>query len=222
MKNTWLVAACLLAGTVSAQPAMDAGETPPSANSASSLALWTQPLGPLALSAVYAAQDDLFMMVPVGAHVPLSATRDLVLELTPMWSRQECEARCTSQALALAVGTSWTVLPNKSGGGLFFQPKLIGVLARDERAAGLPGPFDEGSWTRTGGQLSLGLDMGYRVTRNVLFLEFVLGASVGRGWNVSTSSQSLFFAMWDWPHRRRENKWVWDFNAHLVRLGLSF
>ncbi|MBN1210731.1 MAG: hypothetical protein JXB05_38135 [Myxococcaceae bacterium] len=223
MKKCWVLAACLIAGAAWAQPVEElllearAPERP-----APSVALWTEPLSALTVTPWYYSQENTFVMVPLGANLPLSPTQDLVLELTPLWTRQDCEARCSSQALALAIGTSWLVSPNGSGGGLFLHPKLVGVISRDRREAGLPTPIDEGSWSETGGQLSLGLDVGYRVSRGRLFLEFVLGASVGRGWNIPLSSQSLFFSFLDWPQRGREDKWVWDLNVHLVRIGVSF
>ncbi|HYH96367.1 hypothetical protein [Hyalangium sp.] len=188
------------------------------------MTLWTQPVGALALWAGFRAvtQEDTYLMVPVGANVPLSPTQELVLELTPIWTRQDCEARCSSLALAVAVGTAWAVAPNGSGGGFFLQPKLVGVVSRDSREAGFEVPFDEGSWSATRGQLSLGLDVGYRMNFGRFFMAFVLGGSVGLGWDVPTSSHSIFFSLLDWPQRSSQDKVVWDFNLHLLRLGASF
>jgi hypothetical protein len=84
------------------------------------------------------------------------------------------------------------------------------------------GASDAGLWTETGSQLSLGLDVGYRVKSEHLFLAFILGGSVGRGWNIPASSSSLFFSFLDWPQPRRESKWVFDLNLNLLRIGASF
>jgi hypothetical protein len=53
-------------------------------------------------------------------------------------------------------------------------------------------------------------------------MAFVLGGSVGKGWNVPRSSESLFFSFLDTPERAREDKSVWDVNLNLVRIGGSF
>jgi hypothetical protein len=45
---------------------------------------------------------------------------------------------------------------------------------------------------------------------------------VGWGWNVPTSSHSVFFSLVDWPQRAREDKLTWDANVHLLRIGASF
>ncbi|WP_224365334.1 hypothetical protein [Hyalangium versicolor] len=202
MKNLCVLAAWLIAG------AAWAAEREPS------LSLWIQPLSALTLTPLAASEGNTFLMVPGGANIPLSPTQDLVLEITPIMSLQECEGRCSTYGLSLAVGSSWTVLPNNSGGGFFLQPKLGGVVARDSRG---------GENTETGTQLSLGLDLGYRTKLGPLFLAFVGGGSVGWGWNVPSSSQSVFFSLWDWPDlARRENKVVWDLNLHLLRIGASF
>lgn len=220
MTKTWVLAVCLIAGAAGARPATEL--TASTAAAAPSVALWVKPLGPLTLTPILAAQDDTFVMVPLGMNIPLDATKELVLELTPIWTRLDCEARCTTQALSLAVGPSWTVVPTSPGSGFFLQPKLGAVVARDSREAGIATPFDEGSWSETGAQLSLGLDVGYQLRRGHLFLAFVVGASAGRGWNVAASSRSVFFSMVDVPERRREDKWVWDMNLHLLRIGASF
>jgi hypothetical protein len=177
--------------------------------------LWTEPLGPLVLGAFYAANRNTFLMVPVGANIPLSRERDLVLELTPIWIRQDCEGPCGSKALALAVGMAWTPQPNASGGGFFLQPKLVGVLTRDTGG-------EDVVFTTTRGQLSLGLDLGYRLNFDRLFLAFALGGSVGLGWDVQASTPSIFFSLLGWPERRSTDKAVWDLNVHLVRIGASF
>jgi hypothetical protein len=206
MKKPLIVAACLLAGAAWAQS--DVSER--------SVTLWTEPLGSVLLGSLFAANNDTYLMVPVGANVPLSHRVELVLELTPIWTRQDCEGPCSSRALALAVGTAWTPKPNASGGGFFLQPKLVGVLTRDT------GADDVDVWTTARGQLSLGLDLGYRANLGRLSMAFVLGGSVGMGWNVQESTPSIFFSLMSWPERRSVNKPVWDLNLHLLRIGASF
>jgi hypothetical protein len=204
MKKVWVLAACLFATVASSQPS----------EQAPSLSLWVEPMSSLVLTPLAASVGDTFIMVPLGMHLPLSSRQDLVLELTPIFSFQQCEGRCRTQALALAVGSSWILLPNNSRGGLFVQPKLVGVLSRDSRG--------ENAQAHTAAQLSLGLDVGYRLNFGRLFMEFVLGGSVGAGWNVPRSSPSIFFGLYDWPELQREDKAVWDLNLHLLRLGANF
>ncbi|HZI09532.1 MAG TPA: hypothetical protein VE153_04015 [Myxococcus sp.] len=212
-----LLAACLITGAAWAQPS-----AAPPGDSAPGVAVWVKPLSALTLTPVLASQGETFVMVPVGMNLPLGTRTDLVLELTPIWTRQDCEARCTGRALSLAVGPSFLVAPSSPGSGFFLQPKLVGVLAQQSRETELSVPGDPGSWSETSTQLSLGLDVGYQLRRGPLFLAFVLGASVGRGWNVPASSPSVFFSLVDWPERAREDKLTWDVNLHLLRVGASF
>jgi hypothetical protein len=223
MTKAWVLAECLFAGAASAQsaePSLEA-ESPPT-EQAPSFSLWVEPLSALTLTPVMASLGSTFVMVPLGMNLHLSPTQHLVLELTPIYSRHDCEARCSTRALALAVGSSWLLLPSHSRGGLFVQPKLVGVLAHDRSGADFELPDGAGAWSKTGTQLSLGLDVGYRLSFGRLFLEFILGGSVGWGWNIPSSSQSLFFSLLDWPQFRREDKVVWDLNLHLLRIGASF
>lgn len=217
MKKTWILAACLLMGTAWAQPeaatpASDAVKPGPS------LSVWVQPLGALAfgLAGPLLGPDNSYFMLPLGMNVRLSPTQELVFEATPFVSSQDCEGPCRTRALALAVGSAWSLSPHSSRGSFFIQPKVIGLVSRDV------GVSDAGLWTETGGQLSLGLDVGYRVKGEHLFLSFILGGSVGRGWNVPASSQSLFASFLDWPQPRRKDKFVFDLNLNLLRIGASF
>jgi len=154
--------------------------------------------------------------------LPLSPTQHLVLELTPLFIRQDCEGPCSSAALYLALGPAWTVFPDAEGGGFFVAPKLAGLVARDVGFTDLGSPPTAEVWSETGVQLSLGLDVGYRMVRGPFYLAFVLGGSVGRGWNVPAWAPSTFFSMLDWPRRSRADKWVWDLNPNLVRAGVAF
>ena len=97
------------------------------------MALWVQPM--IALLAGYGAYfaSATVVMVPLGLSVPLDPTWDLAVELTPIYAHRSCNRECTSRALALAVGPAWTVRPDGPWGGLFVQPKLLGVLAHTQR-----------------------------------------------------------------------------------------
>jgi hypothetical protein len=180
--------------------------------------LWIQPLSLMTFTPYAASQGDTFLTAPMGVHFPVSPSVDLALEATTIYVRQDCEADCLSRGLSLSVGAM--LLSDPRGDGFFLQPKLTGAVVHDKRLAGFNVPFEEDSWSRTRGQLSLGLDVGYRKTFGHLFLSFVVGGSVGRGWNVS--DQSVFFALLDWPQNRGSNKWVTDLNANLFRVGASF
>ena len=223
MTKSWVLAACLITGAAWAQPGTALDDRPPETGSAPpSVSLWVQPLSLLTLTPIAASEGDTLLMLPVGANFALGSRTDLVLELTPLLASYDCEARCKTQGLAVAVGPSWTVVQTRPGSGFFVQPKLLGVLTRDSREVDFVVPGDAGSWSETGRQLSLGLDVGYRMTRGHFFMAFVLGGSVGRGWNVPQASDSLFFALLDTPQRAREDKSVWDINLNLVRIGGSF
>ena len=217
MKKTWILAACLLTGTAWARSEAVA-LAPDAVNPEPSVSVWIQPLGALAfgLAGPLVGPGNSYFMLPLGMNVPLSPTQELVFEATPFASSQDCEGPCQTRALALAVGSAWSLSPHSSRGSFFLQPKVIGLLARDV------GVSDAGTWTETGGQLSLGLDVGYRVKGEHLFVAFVLGGSVGRGWNVPSSSQSVFSSFLDWPQRSRGNKFVFDLNLNLLRIGASF
>ena len=216
MKKLWVLAACLFTGTAWAQseavsPSLDDESEP-------SVSVWIQPLGTLAfgLGGPLLGSGNSYLMLPVGMNVPLSPTQELVFEVTPFLSRQDCEGPCRTRALALSVGSAFSLSPHSSRGSFFIQPKVTGLVSQDV------GFSDAGSWTETGGQLSLGLDLGYRVKSEHLFLTFALGGSVGQGWNVPQSSTSLFASFLDWPQRSREDKWVFDLNVNLLRIGASF
>ena len=66
-----------------------------------------------------------------------------------------------------------------------------------------------------------GLDVGYRMPTDQLFLEVMLGFSEGRGWERPVFLWSVFTSL-DSFKTQRENKWVWDFNPNLLRVGGRF
>lgn len=223
MTKTWMLVACLITGAAWAQPGTELEGGPPAPEpSAPSFSLWVQPLSLLTLTPIASSNGDTLLMIPVGANLALGASTDLVLELTPIIASYDCEARCTTRGLAFAVGPSWTFGASRPGNGFFLQPKLLGVLTRDSREVEFQVPSDAGSWSETGRQLSLGLDVGYQLKRGPLFLAFVVGGSVGQGWNIAEDKDSLFISLLDTPIRAREDKTVWDLNLNLVRIGGSF
>lgn len=217
MKKTWILVACLFSVTAWAR-SQPPSPPPDTADAAPSVSVWVQPVGTLAfgLMGPLVGPGNSYLLLPLGMNVPLSPTQELVLEVTPFLSRQECEGPCTTRALTLAVGSAWSLSPQSSRGSFFLQPKVVGVVSRDV------GVSNEDVFRETGGQLSLGLDVGYRVKSQHLFLTFMLGGSVGRGWNVPASSTSLLFSFVTWPEPRRESKWVFDLNLNLLRIGASF
>ncbi|WP_257452954.1 hypothetical protein [Archangium lipolyticum] len=224
MKKTWILAAGLFTATARAQP--EATLFPSDTEkSEPSMSVWVQPVGALAYGLAGPLLDDTggntYFMLPVGLNVPLSPTQELVFELTPFVSRQGCEGPCSTRALALSVGSAWSLSPHSSRGSFFIQPKVMGMVSQDEGVTDI-GVWDARVWRETGSQLSLGLDVGYRVKSEHLFLAFVLGGSVGRGWNVPVTSSSLFFSFFDWPELPRKDKWVFDLNLNLMRIGASF
>jgi len=210
VKRVLTVVAVFLAATAEAQPdaVRMSSEAPRPAP-----ALWVAPLFSLTLTPFAASQGSTLLMVPVGVNLPVSATREWVLELAPLFSHTRCEeAACSAFGLSLSAGMAWTLLPNGKGGGLFLQPKLVG----------LPSWVGGNQWKAAGAQLSLGLDVGYRLNLGRLFLAFVVGGSAGRGWNVPRNTSSLYTSFLDIPTSYRTNKWVWDVNLNLVRIGANF
>ena len=219
---------CLFMGlgwahSAEASPAVqeaEARETP-------TVGLWVAPPLLLPMAALDWSVRGHILMLPLGLSVPLGPRRDLVVELTPLYQGEyqsdPCEGDCHSQALSLAVGMSWSASPERSRGGAFVELKLIGVVENDSVDRYLWNS-SEGyeKWSATGGQLSVGVDVGYRFPTQHLLLEFVLGGSVGRGWNVPRSSTSAFTSFLLAPERERADKWVWDVNPSLVRIGGRF
>jgi hypothetical protein len=183
------------------------------------VAFWVQPLVlPLIPFLPYVVPSiQRFIVVPLGLTVPLAPRQDLVFELTPFYESEWGESRNTTKALTVSVGSAWRPFPESKGGGWFVQPKLLGVVANVRHD---PFGFEE-RWEKTSAQASLGLDVGYRMNDERLFLEFVLGASVGYGWNVPRTRQSVLTAITFPTDTDRVNKVVWDYNLNLIRLGIQ-
>lgn len=219
MNKLLFLALCVVTRLASAQPAAPL-------STARTWSPWIQPVGAMALPSLQSLSNGYvprLFMLPLGLNVPVSRTHELVFEATPFAREDYCVsdyAPCGSRALAVALGLAWTFRPDSSRGGVFLQPKVIGVLERSWSAR-RTGPTED-PWSATGRQLSVGLDVGYRVALGPVFLAFVVGASTGRGWGIPADHDSLFFSLLHAPQERRETKWVWDLNLHLLRLGANF
>src|SRR6218665_3809689 len=100
VKRVLTVVAVFLAATAEAQPdaVRMSSEAPRPAP-----ALWVAPLFSLTLTPFAASQGSTLLMVPVGVNLPVSATREWVLELAPLFSHTRCEeAPCPAFGLSLS------------------------------------------------------------------------------------------------------------------------
>ena len=225
----WLVCClCLLSSGVWAQEEEVLPDAEPFERAP---ALWIQPLPVLLLPVglldfdVLEAPSTWLVLaeLPLGLTVPVGPRQDLVFELTPFYQYRVYDVQVHSKALYASVGSAWSPSPDRHGQGWFIQPKLLGVVAAvkmDEVHLGVT--VDQRS-----AQLSLGLDVGYRVSSERLFLEFVLGLSAGYGWNVPTHYRSVIeFAVANDNYfefsKGYTNKVVWDYNLNVLRLGFRF
>ena len=186
------------------------------------VSLWVQPV--LALpSAVYSTLGPHeLIMVPLGVSLPLGARREVVVEVTPLYESDDCHGSCSTRTLIAAVGTSWFVSSESTRAGFFIQPKLVGVVSRYDSVVHKVGTTLIETSSSRRGQLSLGLDVGYRLPSRRLLLEFMVGGSVGRGWNVSPGEASVISVFRVETPEPRPNRWVWDINPNLLRLGGRF
>ena len=100
MKKTWMLVACLFTATAWARPQAPSPASD-TVESAPSVSVWAQPVGTLAfgLAGPLVGPGNVYFTLPLGMNVPLSPTRELVLELTPFLSRQDCEGPCSTRAL---------------------------------------------------------------------------------------------------------------------------
>ncbi|WP_434383753.1 hypothetical protein [Melittangium boletus] len=205
------VALCLVAGGAWAQEEAKAPEE-------RRPAFWLQPVAPILVNAALFTDGAYIATLPVGLNLPVSRRWDLVLELTPILKNHRYGGGAL--AMAAAVGTAWFMQQRPAHDGFFLQPKLVGVIAYDRRndfSESYQGPFNP-----VEKQLSLGLDLGYRIVVRGGFLDLLLGGSVGWGWNVPSSDNSLFLSLAEQlPSGYREDKRVWDPNLHLLRIGLT-
>jgi hypothetical protein len=219
-----LFAWCVLLGLGWACPAIASPSVEePEAREKPGVALWVEPLLVIPTTALNAFSYDTFFLLPLGLNVPLGPRQDLVVELTSFYRRvADCDGTCTSKVFSLAVGTSWRVGPGHSRGGFFIQPKLVAVLGIDETSGYYPGAGTDVDWVTTGEQLSVGLDVGYRVPSKHLVLEFVLGGSVGHRWNLQTRYSGFVAALLARQYRAQPGNWVWDINPNLIRIGGRF
>ncbi|MBM7113515.1 hypothetical protein [Archangium primigenium] len=204
------VALCLVAGASSAQE--EASRPEPHRP-----AFTFQPVASLLVLTRGASLDEsLLFMLPVGMSVPLEERWrqwELMLELTPIYSQGS--ASRWSLALALAAGATWFKNDTSPHQGFFLQPKLMGVILRD-----MSDRDSQRSSMAT--QVTVGLDIGYRVPVEIGQLDFLVGGGVGWGWNVPRDAPSLYLPLLGSSYGYdRTNKVVWDPNLHLVRLGFT-
>lgn len=191
-------------------------------------ALWTLPIahgsllvmGPVVAGLVHLA-------LPVGTNLQVSDRTDLVIEVTPMYTRRRCSSdvtRCGSvRALKASTGVAWTPWPGARGDGFFIQPKLGGMLSHEQDR---PDGETEGPAGRstTGGQLTLGLDLGFRKTapRSRSFLAAVIGAGVGYSWNQRREEVDLGAQYGiPWGDAKRSGRII-DINMDILRFGFTF
>lgn len=190
-------------------------------------ALWTLPIthGSLLLMGPFAGA--LHLALPVGTNLQLSDRSDLVIEVTPMYTRRRCSedvGRCgTVRALKAYTGVAWTPWPGARGDGFFIQPKLGGMWshAQDRPEGETVGPATRST---TGGQLTFGLDLGYRKTapRSRSFLAAVIGAGVGYSWNQRREEVDLGAQYGiSWGDAKRNGRIV-DINMDILRFGFTF
>ncbi|NMO21042.1 hypothetical protein HPC49_19535 [Pyxidicoccus fallax] len=175
----------------------------------------------------------LHLALPVGLNVRRSDTTDWVFEVTPGLTSRRCidiagdpAKRCgKTRSLEASVGLAWTPRPGARGDGLFLQPRVGGMWIRDEAGGTeLQGVVDGGRRTETGGQVTLGLDIGYRKTaaRSRSFLAPVVGVGVGYGWNQRRNPVRVTVM----NGLRRGSEWkdqlVVDVNLEVLRWGATF
>ncbi|RKH39964.1 hypothetical protein [Corallococcus llansteffanensis] len=169
----------------------------------------------------------LHLALPVGTNLKLSDRTDLVIEVTPRFTRRRCtddfDSCGTVRALTVSTGLAWTPWPRARGDGFFLQPKLSGMVSNEKDRP----DADEGqpaNRSTTGGQLTLGLDLGYRKTtaRSNFYLAAVFGAGVGYSWNQRRKELDLGAQYTvPWGEERRNGRIV-DINMDILRLGFGF
>ncbi|WP_375758368.1 hypothetical protein [Corallococcus exercitus] len=162
--------------------------------------------------------DMVHLALPVGVNRKLSDRSDLVLEITPRFSRRRCtddfDSCGTVRSLTLSTGVAWRPWARARGNGFFLQPKLSGMVINEK---------DRPDGGATGGQLTLGLDLGFqKTTASNFYLAFVFGAGVGYSWNQRRDVVDLG-ARYNLPWgSSRGSGGIVDINLDLLRLGFGF
>ncbi|MBN8227738.1 hypothetical protein JYK02_09475 [Corallococcus macrosporus] len=170
--------------------------------------------------------DMVHLALPVGLNRKLSDQSDLVLEVTPRYSRRRCgedvDSCGTVRSLTVSTGLAWRPWARVRGNGFFLQPKLSGMVL-NERDRPEAGEGDTTNRSSTGGQLTLGLDMGFqKTTASNFYLAFVFGAGVGYSWNQRRDVVDLG-ARYNLPWgSSRKSGGIVDINLDLLRLGFGF
>jgi hypothetical protein len=229
LNKAMLISMFLVAVEAWAEPVETVRSRPPE-ESPSKAAFWFQPLthGTLMVSGVILAPiyTPLHVALPLGATFPLSERTGLVVELTPMYSRINCRdewGACGSvRAIRATTGVAWTPWPDARGGGFFLQPKLGGMWSHDKDRPG--GAEEFFRRTTKGGQLTLGLDLGYlkTVPRSNAYLALVVGAGVGYGWNQRRKAFDLG-AQYAIPQEEApRNGLIAEINTDILRIGFYY
>ncbi|NPC69274.1 hypothetical protein HPP05_05865 [Corallococcus exiguus] len=227
MNKAMLIPVLLLLTATQAQ-AVEPPEPRSSVGERPAHALWISPLvtGSLLLTGPLVG-GTLHVALPLGTNLQLSDQTDLVIEVTPRYARRRCTdniGNCgTGRALTVSTGVAWTPWPRARGDGFFLQPKLSGMVSneKDRPDADKGEPANRST---TGGQLTLGLDLGYRKTfaRTNFYLAAVFGAAVGYSWNQQRKELDLGgqYSL-PWGDTRRNGRIV-DINMDILRVGFSF
>ncbi|QSQ26441.1 hypothetical protein JY651_16570 [Pyxidicoccus parkwayensis] len=227
MKKALLIPVLLLVATTRAE-AVEPLSPYPSQGERPAHALWVVPMVHGSLLVMGPVMGGvLHLGLPVGMNMQLSERTDLVLQVEPMYTRARCDenrGRCgTVRALKVSTGVAWTPWPQARGDGFFLQPRVDGMWSHeDDRPEYEAGAVANRS--TTGGQLTLGLDLGYRKTapRNRGYLAVAVGAGVGYSWNQRRKEIDLGaqYGM-PWGDEERTGR-ILDINMDFLRVGFSF
>jgi hypothetical protein len=169
--------------------------------------------------------DMTHLALPVGTNLQLSDQTDLVLEVTPRFTRRRCDADVDScgtvRSLTLSTGVAWSPWARARSRGFFVQPKLSGMVINEQDR---PDAGEPANQSTTGGQVTLGLDLGYQKTaaNSNFYLAFVFGAGVGYSWNQRRDVLDVG-ARYNLPWgSSRRNGGIVDLNLDILRLGFGF
>lgn len=173
--------------------------------------------------------ERLHVAVPIGVGRSFSETTTGVLEVTPMLTRNSCNResmRCdTIRQLKVTVGLAWKPAPRARGQGFFFQPRLSGMWTFDSQHFR---PFGRASALtyeqEHGFQVTLGMDVGYRVVtrRSGFFFEPMLGLGMGYSVNQRRKAIDVSFQYGNPMTEDRTDRAITDLDLDLVRLGVTF
>ena len=179
-------------------------------------AVWNEPL-PLMLTPLG------YSGLAVGANLPLNPDNDLVVEVMPFWTRDNCDSYCGAVGGFAAVGVSYRLFRFGGGArdGFFVQPKLVAHAERVERV------FNARTRELTHEaelSVAIGVDVGYRMTFGNFFVAPILGASVGYASSINDYYPRFFPLAILGPNQSPWSEPVlgFDLNVHLLRVGFAF